>query len=200
MASVPVCAPVTVTVVDSVPFGLAVCLAVTVQDSVTVGAVYSPALLMVPHEAVHVTAVVAENCTVPPSATVGLVGDIEKLATPPVPERDTVWGLLVAVSVNDSVAARAPEAEGLNTMLAVHVPTGARLVPQVLLEMEKSAEFVPLMAMLLIVTVVLPPLYREAACAALLVPTPTVPNGSDEGLAVNTLVADVPVPESVTVW
>jgi hypothetical protein len=73
------------------------------------------------------------------------------------------------------------------------------LLPQVLLGIEKSPEFVPVTAMLLMETGVLPPLYRVADCRELLEPTFTVPNESVEGLALRVLVAEVPVPESVTV-
>ena len=192
----------TVTLVDWVPFGLAVCCAVTVQVSAVEGAVYRPEVLpIVPQDAVQVTASVAENCTVPPAATVGFKGEMENpVLIPPVPERDTVCGLLVAVSVNVRAAARVPEAEGANTIPTEHVPFGEILVPQVLLEMEKSLEFVPVITMLLMETSVLPPLYKEADCDGLLEPTVTVANESVEGLAVSVLVGDVPVPESVTVW
>jgi hypothetical protein len=121
------------------------------------------------------------------------------VADAPAPESATACGLLVAVSVNVRVAARLPEAEGLNTILAEHEPAGEILVPQVLLEMEKSPEFVPVIAMLLMESSVLPPLDKETDCAELLEPTLTVAKESAAGLAVRVLVAAVPVPESVTV-
>jgi len=166
---------VTVTLVDCVAFGAAICLAVTVQVSVTAGAVYNPEALIVPHVALHVTDVLAENCTVPPWLTLGFVGEIVNPATTPAPERLTACGLLVAESVNVSVALRVPDAEGLKTTLTVHVATGERLVPQVFAEIGKSAAFAPPTAMLLIEAVVLPPLYSDTVCAALLEPTPTLP-------------------------
>ena len=74
------------------------------------------------------------------------------VAVPPVPgpARDTDCGLLLAASVNISEAEREPETVGLNATEAVQLAPAARLVPQVLLEIRKSAALVPPMAMLLI--------------------------------------------------
>ena len=69
---------------------------------------------MVPHEADHVTDVVAENCRVPPSVTVGLVGWMEKLVPFPAPERGTVCGLLLAESVKTSAWRYMMRAEPFN--------------------------------------------------------------------------------------
>jgi hypothetical protein len=65
-------------------------VAVTVQEPADEGAVNRPALLMVPHVAVQDTLVVAVNCSVPFTTTVGLVGAIERTVTGMFPEPDNV--------------------------------------------------------------------------------------------------------------
>ena len=93
----------------------------------------------------------------------------------PVPDKATVCGLLVPVSAKLSVAVRVPAAVGLNTMVAVQLADAARLVLHVLLEMVKSAAFVPEIVTALIVFAVVVPFFRVAVCDALLAPTITVP-------------------------
>ena len=57
-----------------------------------------------------------------PGATVGLPED-----PPPIPERVTVCGLLVAESVKVRVAVRVPAAPGLNTIAVEQLAEAARL-------------------------------------------------------------------------
>jgi hypothetical protein len=79
---------VTVTVAVSDLVGSAWLVATTVHVRATVGAVYTPAGVIVPHPAVgtdHVTAVfdafatIAVNVTVPPATTEGVLGEIATL-------------------------------------------------------------------------------------------------------------------------
>ena len=103
--------------------------------------------------------------------------------TTPVPDSATDCGLLLAESVKRSEAVRAPAALGLNTTLAVQLPEAARLVPHVLLEIVKSAAFVPEIATLLIVIDVVSLLVKVTDCAALLEPTAIAANVRLVGLA-----------------
>ena len=80
-----------------------------------------------------------------------------------------------AVSVTVRVAERAPDAVGLKATVTEQVADAARLAPQVLDEMLKSPEFVPVMDTLLIVIEVLPPFVSVVVCDALVEPTVTVP-------------------------
>ena len=74
-----------------------------------------------------------------------------------------------------SVAARAPDAVGLNTTVTVQQADAARLAPQVLAEILKSPEFVPVTDTLLIVIEVVPPFFNVVVCDVLVEPTVTVP-------------------------
>src|ERR1700722_5064691 len=65
----------------------------------------------------------------------------------PVPERETFWGLLLAESMKLRVAARVPTAAVSKRIVAVQVEWAARLDPQVLPEIAKSAALVPAIAM-----------------------------------------------------
>ena len=144
-----------------------VAVAVTVQVPVVAGAVNKPLLLIVPQEAVHVTAALAEKAIVPLGATVGVKGDIVRVVEP-VPERDTVCGLLPAPSVNTSVAARDPATVGLNTTEAVQLAEAARLAPQVFAEIENSPGFAPDKPTLLIAMAAVLLFVKVAVIAALL--------------------------------
>src|SRR2546423_549832 len=85
---------------------------------------------------------------------------------PPVPESDTVCGLLASESVSVSVPVRVPPAVGVKVTLTVQLAPAARLLPQLLL-CEKS----PLVAMELNVTAPAVSLVAVTVLAALLVPT-----------------------------
>lgn len=80
-----------------------------------------------------------------------------------------------AVSETVRVAARAPDAVGLNTTVTVQLAEVARLAPQVFDEMLKSPEFVPVTDTLLIVIDAEPPFFKVVVCDALVEPTLTVP-------------------------
>ena len=82
---------VTVALADLVASATLVAVTIAVVFDVTVEAVYSPELLIVPFVAVHVTPVlvvpvtVAVNCCVPPDRTVAEVGEMEtETVLPPV--------------------------------------------------------------------------------------------------------------------
>jgi hypothetical protein len=90
---------------------------------------------------------------------------------PPLPESETVCGLLLAASVNASVAVRVPVAVGLNTTAAPQLEEAPTLAPHVLLVMEKSPELVPVIATLLMATAAVVVLLKVADCDALLEPT-----------------------------
>ena len=80
----------------------------------------------------------------------------------PVPLRLAVCGLLLALSLTDSVALRLPVAVGVNVTLMVQRELPASEVPQ-LLVWAKSPLLVPVMPMLLMVTVELPVLETVTA-------------------------------------
>jgi hypothetical protein len=61
----------------------------------------------------------------------------------PVPDNETVWGLFFAESTTLKVAVRVPAAAGLNVIDIAQLADAERLVPHVLLVIEKSAAFVP---------------------------------------------------------
>jgi hypothetical protein len=156
-------------------------------------------LLMDPHEADHVTSIVAANCNASFTTTVGLTGSISN-APGVVPDRFTFCGLPLPESENESVAVRVPLDAGLKTTLAEQLAFVARLVPQVVLLIAKSPAFVPLIATLLIEIVALVPFVSVADCATLGEPTEVAGNPSDVGDTV-TLPPEVllPVPERETV-
>ena len=118
---------------------------------------------------------------------------------PPVPVSATDWGLLDAVSVKLRVADRAPVAVGLKTTVAVQLAEAAKLAPQVLDEMLKSPEFVPVMASLLMVMEALPRFLSVVVCDGLEDPTFTLPKARLVGLTLAPLVDVEPVPVRVAV-
>ena len=130
-----------------------------------------------------------------------LVGETEALPEPvaPVPDSAIFCGLLLALSVKVRVALLAPEAPGLKVTETVQFDEAARLLPQVLLEIEKSPAFVPEIAMLLIVIDEVCPLDKVADFAALVEPVVTLPNPIDVGLAETVPLVEVPRPVSATV-
>src|SRR5579863_1514126 len=148
---------------------------------------------MEPQDALHMTAVVAENWSLPFTATFGFMGEIEK---PEEPERDTACGLLTAESVKVSRAERVPVAEGVKVMLTVQPDPLARLAPQVLAEMAKSAGLVPDVAMLLILIAATPPLVSVTDCAAVVEPTSVAVKVRVVGATLAP--SGVPVPEMAT--
>jgi hypothetical protein len=128
-----------------------------------------------------------------------LVG--ERLAEPvvlvPVPERLTVWGLPLALSVMLSEAARLPLADGVKVTLIVQMAPAATLDPQ-LLVWAKSLALVPETAMLVTLKAALPELVRVIVWAVLVAPTDWFPKARLVGETLATRA--VPVPERLTFW
>jgi hypothetical protein len=126
-----------------------------------------------------------------------LLGEKLTAGAVPVPERLTVWGLPLALSVTVSEAARLPLAEGVKVTLSVQFAPAATEPPQVFV-CAKSLEFVPVIAIPVRLKVALPLLLRVIVPAALLVPTAWF---AKERLLGEKLTAGaVPVPERLAVW
>jgi hypothetical protein len=100
----------------------------------------------------------------------------------PVPESCTSCGLLASLSVMVSVADAAPVAAGLKMTLMVQLAAIAREVPQVLV-CEKSAAFVPVMVMLVIVRTDFELFVSVAVLAALDVLMSWLPKVRETGIA-----------------
>jgi hypothetical protein len=113
-----------------------------------------------------------------------------------VPARDTVCGLLGALSVIFKVAARGPAEVGANVRLIVQLLFAANEDPQLLDLMPKSPGFAPTTATLLMVSWTLPVLLKVTDCAVLLVPTAWLPKFRLDGETPPTV--PVPVPAKVT--
>jgi hypothetical protein len=150
---------------------------------------------------------VATFCApMPPTATetqlmlVGLTVAVPLVDDTPVPVNTTFCGLPEAESVKLNVALRLPATVGLNTTDAEHVAEAARLVPHDLLEMLKSAGFVPVIATLLMLMEVVVPLDRVADFALLLEPRLMLPYERLVGLTDTVPDAGAPYPVSATVW
>ncbi len=114
----------------------------------------------------------------------------------PVPESETDWGLPAASSVTCSVAERAPAAPGLNDTETVHDPFGATVAGadgHVVVD-EKSAAFVPEIAMFETASGAVPVFVTVTGCAVLVVLTGCEPNDSVDGATV--AAGAVPVPDS----
>ena len=92
----------------------------------------------------------------PNAKLVGLAATIPIEAVP-LPESATLCGLLLAESIKLKVAVRVPVDSGLKRIVTVQLAWAARLDPQVLLEIRKSAELVLVIATLLIVMEVASP-------------------------------------------
>ena len=88
-----------------------------------------------------------------------LVAERLARAAVPVPERVTVWGLPLALSVMLTEAVRLPLAEGLNVTLIVQLLPAATELPQVLV-CAKSLALVPVRARLVMLKAALPVLLR----------------------------------------
>ncbi len=105
---------------------------------------------------------------------------------------------MVAESVNLRLAVRLPAPVGLNAIAAEQVPDAARLVPQVLLEIRKSAALVPEIATLLMVMEDVSLFDNVADWDALVEPTKVLANVRPEGLAETLPPAAVPCPVNAT--
>jgi hypothetical protein len=89
----------------------------------------------------------------------------------PVPERLTVWGLVIALSLIFSTATRLPFAVGVNVILTVQLLPAASVVPQVVADWAKSPAFAPVNVLPDILRVVGRLFLIVTIFAALLVPT-----------------------------
>lgn len=105
-----------------------------------------------------------------PEATVGADDERLKEKSCPVPDKVTDCGLPVALSVIAMDAERVPDAAGANLTLIVQSALAASDEPQLFVT-EKSAAFVPVAAMLVIASALLPPFESVTACAELVAPT-----------------------------
>jgi len=83
-------------------------------------------------------------------------------------------------------------------MPTVQLAEGARVEPQVLLEMAKSAALAPVTETLLIEIAEVPLFSSVAVCGAVVVPRLTIPKLREDGLAV-ALIAGVPLPDNETI-
>jgi len=120
-----------------------------------------------------------------------VVAEVVAWATP-VPVRETVCGLFVALSAIESVAFMAPLAAGVKVMLMVHEAWAAREAPQVLAEMANALALVPVMVSPESVMAVLSLFVSVTVFAALVLLTPCLPKGSVVGVNVACANADEP--------
>jgi hypothetical protein len=173
---VPLVEPlVTFTEVETEGGVVPVPVAVTVQVSAVEGAVYRPALVIVPQVAVHVTLAFAENCSVAFTSTVGLVGAMERVVGVLAdPERVAVCGLLPAESVNTRLAVRVPEADGVKVMVTEQLDDAIKVEPHVLLVIAKSDALAPVITMLVMVMAEVPPLLNVTDFEMLVEPIATL--------------------------
>jgi hypothetical protein len=159
-----------------------------------------PVPSIVPQVADHVAAALAVKLIVPPGATVGVSGDIVREDVPvPNPVSPTTCGLLLAPSVNITLALREPATVGLNAIVAEQLAPTAKLAPQVLLEIKKSAALAPPTRMLLITIAAVPLFVRVIGFGPPVCPTATLTQFKLAGLTdADPEVPLVPVPDSAT--
>jgi hypothetical protein len=113
----------------------------------------------------------------------GLAATIAVEAVPN-PESGAFCGLLLAESVKLKVAVRVPVDSGLKWMVTVQLALAARVDPQVLLAIEKSAALVPVIVTLLMLIETEPPFVNVTDFAALTLPSATFAQLRLEGLVV----------------
>lgn len=128
-------------------------------------------------------------------ATYVAVAGVSFAGTTPVPESDTVCGLLGALSVNVRVPVREPNTVGVKVTFTMHLAPTGRVVPHVLEDMAKM----PLVAMLLMFSVAAPLLVNVTVLAALVVLMTTFPKLNEVGDSVTAAPFSVPTPERSTV-
>jgi hypothetical protein len=119
-----------------------------------------------------------------------LVGDRLTTGLVPVPERLTVCGLPLALSVKVMAAVKDPLATGVKVTLMAQLAPAATLVPQLLL-CAKSPGLAPVMVMLVMVNAALPELVNVTDWAVLVVPTAWLPKAR---LVVDRLAEGCPTP------
>ena len=103
------------------------------------------------------------------------------------------------MSMKFNVAVRVPDAVGLKMMLAAQLAEAARVEPHVLLKIWKSPAFVPVKPMLLMVIVLLLGLVSVATFCPPALPTATVLQLMEVGVALMEVGAAEPVPDTETV-
>jgi hypothetical protein len=148
-------------------------------------------------EAAVVPLVVAAN-----ASTVG-VNTACGVTAMPVPDNVAVCGEPAALSATSSTAERLPAAAGLKMTAKLQLAPAARVAPQVVLDTEKSAGFVPVNVTPEDVIGALPVFDSVNVCAALCDPTAVPANVAVVGASAATGAgADVPVPvtANVTAW
>ena len=114
----------------------------------------------------------------------------------PVPVRDTICGLVGALSVMVNEAVRLPVAVGVNLTLLVQLLLAATELPHVLVS-PKSPGLAPVIAMPLTDRAAFPVLFRVTESGVLVVPRVWLGKGKVEGLGM--AAGPVPVPVRVTV-
>ena len=117
-----------------------------------------------------------------------------------VPLRATVCGLPEALSATDTCALVLPVVVGANAMEIVQLLPAASNDSQVMLIALKSAAFVPVIVIELMVRAAPPVFFSVMLCVALVVPTACGVNVNDVGERETAGTGDaVPVPERATV-
>jgi uncharacterized protein YabE (DUF348 family) len=119
----------------------------------------------------------------------------------PVPVKVTVCGEPMALSAMFKVAVRVPVAAGVKVMLIWQLlpEVNELLEAQVLALMANSDALVPLNVKLVKLTVAVPVLLIDIACALLVLPTLRAANVREPGLTLSVWVMFSPVPVKVTV-
>ena len=124
---------------------------------------------------------------------VNLVGDrVTAGAVMPVPVKDTVCGLPLALSATEIEPFRLPVAVGVNVTEIAHVPEAATEVPQVLVWLKS-----PLAVMLVMESAAVPVLVRVMLCAALVVLSAWLPKVRLVGEKLTAGAIPVPLRETV---
>lgn len=116
------------------------------------------------------------------------------MAAVPVPVKDTVCGVPVALSATLMEALRAPRAVGLNVTVMVQLAPAASEVVQVVVRV-KSAEFVPVTVIVEIATLPRPVFFTVIVWVALGLRYTSFPNANDAGVS-ETVLVPVPVPDN----
>jgi hypothetical protein len=138
--------------------------------------------------------VVAPTLTVPKANEVGESESVSVDAALPVPVKATEAGELVPLLATTSVPVEVTADVGLYSTDTVQVAPTARLVPQVVADLIKGAETVSDVS----VSAELPVFLTVTTCAAVVVPTFTVPKASEVGARESVWVAVVLVGQALT--
>lgn len=117
----------------------------------------------------------------------------ELVGMTPVPDMERVAGEWLKLSVKMRLAWRIPAAVGAKTKVAVQLEAAARVVPQVLLTMEKSPGLAPSIEMLLILIADDPPLVSFTVCEAPSEPKATFCHETLVGLTNTAMTEEQPV-------